>query len=197
MFWTKRSPAHNPPATEWTTQPLPAGRRPGRREREPTHIALDLARRADRLGYDSFWVAEVTGTEAFSVLGAACQAAPALGLGTGVLPFQVRTPPLLAMAAASLQALARRDERVHHAAAPAHAAGDRAGALAAVPDEMVDAINVIGNQALVRDRIAEYRLAGVDVPVIFPLTWGTTGQDALETTLRAAIAPPTPAAHGI
>ncbi len=62
---------------------------------------------------------------------------------------------------------------------------------------MVDAINVIGNQALVRDRIAEYRLAGVDVPVIFPLTWGTTGQDALETTLRAAIAPPTPAAHGI
>ncbi len=67
---------------------------------------LDLARRAERLGYGSFWVAEVTGVEAFSVLGAVSRAAPGLGLGTGVLPMQVRTPPLLAMAAASVQALA-------------------------------------------------------------------------------------------
>src|SRR5215469_1260602 len=66
---------------------------------------LDLARRADRLGYGSLWVAEVTGIEAFSVLGAASHAAPGIGLGTGVLPMQVRTPPLLAMAAACLQAL--------------------------------------------------------------------------------------------
>jgi len=48
----------------------------------------------------------VTGIEAFSVLGAASSAAPGVGLGTGVLAMQVRTPPLLAMAAASLQALA-------------------------------------------------------------------------------------------
>ena len=67
---------------------------------------VDLARRARRLGYGSFWVAEVTGIEAFSVLGAASRAAPGVGLGTGVLAMQVRTPPLLAMAAASLQALA-------------------------------------------------------------------------------------------
>ena len=67
---------------------------------------LDLARRADRLGYGSLWVAEVTGIEAFSVLGAVSRAAPGIGLGTGVLPMQVRTPPLLAMAAASVQALA-------------------------------------------------------------------------------------------
>lgn len=320
--------------------------------REGAAAALDLARRADRLGYGSFWVAEVTGPEAFSVLGAASQAAPGVGLGTGVLPFQVRTPPLLAMAAASLQALAPGREillgigvsspvvagdwhgagyparplakmrefitllrqclsgdtvtfagdyyqvrsfrlgvepcdrqprivlgalgegmlrlagqeadgvllnylpashvpwcveqvrrggdatiyaNIHvgvgdrAAAAPrgrydlfsyavvdayarsfakagfgtavrairaAHAAGDRAGALAAVPDEMVDAINVVGEQALVRDTIAEYRRAGVDVPVIFPLIWGTTGQDALETTLRAAITPLAPTADG-
>jgi hypothetical protein len=48
----------------------------------------------------------VTGIEAFSVLGAVSQVAPGVGLGTGVLPMQVRTPPLLAMAAASVQALA-------------------------------------------------------------------------------------------
>jgi 5,10-methylenetetrahydromethanopterin reductase len=69
-------------------------------------VALELARCADRLGYDSFWVAEVVGAEAFSVLGAAAQVAPSTGLGTGVVPMQVRTPTLLAMAAASLQAMA-------------------------------------------------------------------------------------------
>ena len=68
--------------------------------------ALDLARAAEPLGYKSFWTAEVTGPEAFSVLGAVSQAAPTLGLGTGVLALQLRTPPLLAMAAATLQAMA-------------------------------------------------------------------------------------------
>jgi alkanesulfonate monooxygenase SsuD/methylene tetrahydromethanopterin reductase-like flavin-dependent oxidoreductase (luciferase family) len=68
-------------------------------------VAVDLARRAESFGYDSFWVAEVTGTEAFGVLGAASARTRTVGLGTGVLPAQVRTPPLLAMAAASVQAL--------------------------------------------------------------------------------------------
>src|SRR5947208_16617583 len=68
--------------------------------------ALDLARRADACGYQSFWTAEVTGPEAFALLGAAAQVAPGLGLGTGVLALQLRTPPLLAMAGATLQALA-------------------------------------------------------------------------------------------
>jgi len=321
--------------------------------RSGTAAVVDLARRADRLGYDSFWVAEVTGIEAFSVLGAASSAAPGVGLGTGVLAMQVRTPPLLAMAAASLQALAPDREvllgvgvsspvvardwhgasyptsplahmrefivllreclsgdtvtfagdyyqvrkfrlgvepgerkpkivlgalgegmlrlagqeadgvllnylpashvswcveqvrrggnatiyaNIHvgvgdrEAAAPrarydlfsyavvdayansftragygdaiqairaAHRAGDRAGALAAVPDEMVDAIDVVGDEALVRETISAYRHAGVDVPVVFPLTWGAAGQDALESTLRAAITRPATAAHGI
>jgi 5,10-methylenetetrahydromethanopterin reductase len=69
-------------------------------------VALQLARSAGRLGYDSFWVAEVAGTGAFCVLGAAARVAPSIGRGTGVLPVQVRTPALLAMAAASLQAMA-------------------------------------------------------------------------------------------
>jgi alkanesulfonate monooxygenase SsuD/methylene tetrahydromethanopterin reductase-like flavin-dependent oxidoreductase (luciferase family) len=48
-------------------------------------VALELARCADQLGYDSFWVAEVPGAEAFSVLGATAQVAPSIGLGTGVV----------------------------------------------------------------------------------------------------------------
>ena len=62
---------------------------------------------------------------------------------------------------------------------------------------MVDAIDVVGDETLVRETISAYRHAGVDVPVIFPLTWGAAGQDALESTLRAAITRPTTAAHGI
>jgi alkanesulfonate monooxygenase SsuD/methylene tetrahydromethanopterin reductase-like flavin-dependent oxidoreductase (luciferase family) len=47
--------------------------------RSGTAAAIDLARRAGRLGYGLFWVAEVTGIEAFSVLGAVSQTAPGVG----------------------------------------------------------------------------------------------------------------------
>jgi luciferase-like monooxygenase len=78
----------------------------------------------------------------------------------------------------------------------AHRAGDRAGALAAVPEQMADATNVTGDQELVAATIGAYRRAGVDVPVIFPLTWGAAGPDALEATLQAAMAPTAPDAGG-
>ena len=69
-------------------------------------LTLDVAREADALGYDSVWVAEANAAEAMSLLGAISQVAPQLGLGTGVLALQLRTPPLHAMAAATLQQLA-------------------------------------------------------------------------------------------
>jgi probable F420-dependent oxidoreductase len=68
-------------------------------------LAVDTAARAEELGYRSFWTAETTGPEAFSVLAAAGAAAPSLDLGTGVLALQLRTPMVVAMAAATLQAL--------------------------------------------------------------------------------------------
>ena len=305
--------------------------------------ALDLARRADALGYQSLWTAEVTGPEAFAVLGAAAQVAPGLGLGTGVLALQLRTPPLLAMAAATLQAMApdreillgvgissrvvagqwhgagygdrplaqvrefvtllreclsgdavtfegdfyrvskfrlgvklgdrrprivvgalnegmlrlageiadgvllnylpashvpwsveqvrkggnatiyayvhvgvadradadepaRRDlfsyavvdayasnfTRAGYGDAvgairAAHASRDRAGALAAVSDEMIDGIDVVGDAALVRTTVDAYRDNGVDVPIVFPLPWGADRVAVVDATLRAAI----------
>jgi alkanesulfonate monooxygenase SsuD/methylene tetrahydromethanopterin reductase-like flavin-dependent oxidoreductase (luciferase family) len=57
----------------------------------------------------------------------------------------------------------------------AHRAGERAAALAAVPGQMIDAIDVVGSPALVSDTIAAYRRAGVQVPVIFPPTWEQPG----------------------
>ncbi len=69
----------------------------------------------------------------------------------------------------------------------AHIAGDRAAALAAVTDSMIDAINVIGDASLVHRTVEQYRNEGVDVPVIFPLTWGAEGLTALAPTLAAAV----------
>ncbi|MEY2452025.1 MAG: hypothetical protein QOD92_1599 [Acidimicrobiaceae bacterium] len=67
--------------------------------------APQIAARAQELGYTSFWTAETTGPEAFSLLAAAGAAAPGIGLGTGVVALQLRTPMVVAMAGATLQAL--------------------------------------------------------------------------------------------
>jgi probable F420-dependent oxidoreductase len=305
---------------------------------------IEVARRAASLGYRSFWTAEVTGPEAFSLLGAVSQAAPELSLGTGVVALQLRTPPLLAMAAATLQALvpeqevwvgvgisspvvagrwhganygnrplaqvrefltltraclsgeqvdfegefykvsrfrlgvrlgdrrpkivlgalnegmlrlageaadgvmlnylpashvpwsveqvrkggdatilayvhvgvtereagvelARRDlfsyatvdayarnfERAGYGEAvrrvrERHAAGDRAGAVAAVSDEMVDGIDVIGDADHVAATVRAYVDNGVEVPIVFPLPWGEDRMATVDATLRAAVA---------
>lgn len=66
---------------------------------------MDIARSAESLGYSSIWTVEATGTDAFSLLGAVAAVAPGLDLATGIVPVQVRTPPLAAMTAATLGAL--------------------------------------------------------------------------------------------
>ncbi|MCP5181576.1 MAG: LLM class flavin-dependent oxidoreductase [Pseudomonadales bacterium] len=69
------------------------------------HAAIDIAKQAQALGYRSFWTVEATATDAFSLLGAVAAVAPGLDLATGIVPIQLRTPPLTAMTAATLQAL--------------------------------------------------------------------------------------------
>ncbi|MGH9235854.1 MAG: LLM class F420-dependent oxidoreductase [Acidimicrobiales bacterium] len=306
-------------------------------------LAISTARSAAELGYTSFWTAETTGPEAFSVLAAAGAAAPGLDLGTGVLALQLRTPMVVAMAGATLQALhpereillgigisspvvterwhgvpygdrpldqvreyvslvraclsgervdfagdfyqakgfrlgvrlgerrpkivvgalnprmlalagevadgvllnylpashvpwsveqvrkggeatvyayvhagvcereegvelARRDlysyavvdsyarnfERAGFGDDVAEirarfAEGDRAGAVAAVSDRMVDAIDVMGDADTVQGTMRAYADAGVDVPVLMPLPWGSDRRASAEATVRAAI----------
>ena len=315
---------------------------------------LEVARRAEALGYRSVWVAEANGAEAFSLLAALGAAAPTLDLGTGVVPLQVRTPLLLAMAGATLQALSPEvdvllgvgisspvvtqrwhgvpygdhplarvrehltlvqgflsGERVDHdgrffsargarlgvrfgerrpkvvlaalnpgmlrlagevadgvllnylpashvawsveqvrageaaagrppgsttvyayvhaavcersdgidaarrdlfgyavvdayarnferagfddevaAVRAAHAGGDRDGAVAAVSDAMVDAIDVMGDADRVHEAVRAYVHAGVDVPVLMPLPWGPDRMAVVDATLRAAVGAP-------
>jgi probable F420-dependent oxidoreductase len=68
-------------------------------------MSIDVAREADRLGYRAAWAAEANAAEAFSLLGAIGASTDQIGLGTGVIALQLRTPPLAAMAAATLQQL--------------------------------------------------------------------------------------------
>jgi probable F420-dependent oxidoreductase len=54
----------------------------------------------------------------------------------------------------------------------AWAAGDRAGAVKAIPDEVVDALIVHGDAATCRARIQEYVDNGLDTPVLAPIPAG-------------------------
>jgi hypothetical protein len=66
----------------------------------------------------------------------------------------------------------------------AWAAGDRAGANAAIPDEVVDDLIVHGSVEYCRERVASYKEAGLDTPAIALLP---TGEDPLK--LVRALAP--------
>ena len=68
----------------------------------------------------------------------------------------------------------------------AHAARDREGAVAAISERMVDAIDICGDAAAVAAAVQAYRDAGVDHPVLMPLPWGSDRVVTIEATLDAA-----------
>jgi probable F420-dependent oxidoreductase len=65
----------------------------------------------------------------------------------------------------------------------AWAAGDRRGALAAIPDEVVDAVFVAGDAATCKARIQDYVDAGVQTPLLFILPvstdWAVQGRESV------------------
>src|SRR5215831_16526278 len=67
--------------------------------------AVDLAARAEDLGYTDVFSSEVGSADAFSPLAALAERTTAVRLGTAVVPVFTRPPALLAMTAASLQSL--------------------------------------------------------------------------------------------
>ncbi|PYM29903.1 MAG: LLM class flavin-dependent oxidoreductase [Candidatus Rokuibacteriota bacterium] len=64
--------------------------------------AVDLARTADRLGYDSVWVTHGAGRDSFVVLAAYAAATTRVGLGNGVVPVYPRHPVAMAQSALTL-----------------------------------------------------------------------------------------------
>jgi len=64
-------------------------------------------------------------------------------------------------------------------------AGDRAGAERAVPDELIDAIGLVGPAAACRARLQAYREAGLALPIVTPRVREGGGAAAVEEAIRA------------
>jgi F420-dependent oxidoreductase-like protein len=64
--------------------------------------SVERVRLAESLGYDSAWVTHIATREPLQVLSHYAHATSTIGLGTGVVPFALRHPALLAMEAATL-----------------------------------------------------------------------------------------------
>ena len=68
-----------------------------------------------------------------------------------------------------------------------HKARDRDGALAAISDRMIQAIDFIGNDQEVTGFVQDYIDAGVEHPVLMPLPWGEDRRATTDATMAAAI----------
>jgi F420-dependent oxidoreductase-like protein len=73
--------------------------------RDDLGAAVELAQRAEALGYDSLWVTHGLGRDSFLVLAAYAQATRRIGLGNGVVPIYPRHPVAMAQEAATLAEL--------------------------------------------------------------------------------------------
>lgn len=68
------------------------------------------------------------------------------------------------------------------------AAKDRDGAVAAVSERMIQAINFIGAEQDVSGFVASYVEAGVEYPVLMPMPWGEDRKAVTVATMKAAAA---------
>lgn len=66
---------------------------------------VELARRAESLGYDRVWLPETWGRDAVTVLAAIAERTDSIGLGSSILSVYSRSPALLGQTAATLQEL--------------------------------------------------------------------------------------------
>ncbi|WP_419994550.1 LLM class F420-dependent oxidoreductase [Streptomyces boninensis] len=73
--------------------------------RGPNAQHTDLAREAERLGYDSVWTAEAWGSDAFTTLTWIAAHTERIRLGTGIVQMAARTPTATAMHAITLDHL--------------------------------------------------------------------------------------------
>jgi F420-dependent oxidoreductase-like protein len=71
----------------------------------PTPDVVDIAQEAERVGFDSVWVAESWGNDAFTYLTWLAAHTERVRLGTGVVQLAARTPAATAMAAMTIDHL--------------------------------------------------------------------------------------------
>ncbi|HEX4214657.1 MAG TPA: LLM class F420-dependent oxidoreductase [Candidatus Dormibacteraeota bacterium] len=74
-------------------------------DRVPRELILAMVKAADQLGYDSLWLPEVYGWDAFTALTEFACATERIQLGTGIINVFSRSPALIGQTAASLDAI--------------------------------------------------------------------------------------------
>ncbi len=72
-------------------------------------------------------------------------------------------------------------EKEAEAVAAAFARGDRAGSAAAMTDELIDRVTILGSAESCREQLAEFVAAGVTTPVLAPLAADRAGIEAVFT----------------
>src|SRR5438067_5807602 len=72
---------------------------------QPPDDAIELAKTAERFGYDSVWTAEAYGSDVFTPLAWVGAHTKTIKLGTGIVQISARTPAATAMAAMTLDHL--------------------------------------------------------------------------------------------
>ena len=68
---------------------------------------LALVQEAERLGFQTVWVAEAYGSDAVSVLSWIAAQTSTIDIGSGILQIPARTPAMTAMTAATLDTLSQ------------------------------------------------------------------------------------------
>lgn len=101
---------------------------------DPRH--LELARAAERLGYDSVWTAEAWGSDAFTALTWIAAHTSRIKLGTGIAQMAARTPTATAMHALTLDHLS--GGRIAAGPGAVRTTGRRGVVRTAVPQEPAD-----------------------------------------------------------
>lgn len=91
--------------------------------------------------------------------------------------------PYIAVPAYNRFIAAQGFDGVARAVADAWARGDRQGALQAVPDELVDALVLLGPADEIKERLASLREAGLDTPIL--MLFSPDGPEGTEAALRA------------
>ena len=71
-------------------------------DRLPREAVITFVEAADRLGYDTLWIAEAYGWDAFTVLAELACRTERVKLGTGIINVFSRSPALIAQSAASM-----------------------------------------------------------------------------------------------
>ena len=64
---------------------------------------------------------------------------------------------------------------------------DREGAVAAISERMIQAIDFIGSETAVTDFVKTYIDAGVERPILMPMPWGEDRRAVTDATMKAAI----------